>query len=168
MYELACCGCMWVRRRIYHNGAPAPAVMDARHRHTALPFTSLHSTNCVVQWCPLYCTVLYFILWHCSLVYCNWCRTQEVMPSLSSNGACYLGQHRNSIEKLSIIFPLLVSWWGSYLGHQRSQNQGESLKQSTWPVWPVSDIALKAQPSQPSGCHFSQWAMDRGVWFAKS
>ena len=31
------------------------------------------------------------------------------MPSLSSNGACYLGQHRNSIEKLSIIFPLLVS-----------------------------------------------------------
>ena len=27
-------GCMWVRRRIYHNGAPAPAVMDARHRHT--------------------------------------------------------------------------------------------------------------------------------------
>ena len=51
-----------------------------------------------------YCTVL-----HCTLVYCNWCRTEEVMPSLSSNGACYLGQHRNSIEKLSIIFPLLVS-----------------------------------------------------------
>ena len=37
-------GCMWVRRRIYHNGAPAPAVMDARHRHTALHSTALNST----------------------------------------------------------------------------------------------------------------------------
>ena len=44
MYELACCGCMWVRRRIYHNGAPAPAVMDARHRHTALYKTALYNT----------------------------------------------------------------------------------------------------------------------------
>ena len=45
MYELACCGCMWVRRRIYHNGAPAPGVMDARHRHTALYNTELYNTT---------------------------------------------------------------------------------------------------------------------------
>ena len=82
---------------------------------TILNCTILHYTlqYCLMV-CTIHCTVLhqnkvYFIVWHCILVYCNWCRTQEVMPSLSSNGACYLGQHRNSIEKLSIIFPLLVS-----------------------------------------------------------
>ena len=41
-------GCMWVRRRIYHNGAPAPAVMDARHRHmhcAVLSCTELHKVG---------------------------------------------------------------------------------------------------------------------------
>ena len=47
-------GCMWVRRRIYHNGAPATTVMDARHRHTA------HYTYCTVYrlQCSTVCTIL--------------------------------------------------------------------------------------------------------------
>ena len=47
-------GCMWVRRRIYHNGAPAPAVMDARHRHThctVLSCTELHKVGNLHRLC---------------------------------------------------------------------------------------------------------------------
>ena len=55
-------GCMWVRRRIYHNGAPAPAVMDARHRHTALHYAALYKI-------ALYNTALFHDVLHCTVLH---------------------------------------------------------------------------------------------------
>ena len=102
-----------------------------------------------------YCTVL-----HCTLVYCNWCRTEEVMPSLSSNGACYLGQHRNSIEKLSIIFPLLVSSGsslasGGVIFDQQSKVRSPS-NHLAGELWiDVFDIFV---PNQKAYTQYSYWS----------